>query len=142
KLTGESYCAVYTRTYGLPTVALRYFNIFGPRQDPTSQYAAALPNFIRAYMEERPATIFGDGKQSRDFCFVDNAVEANLLACTAPGAAGEVFNVACGEATDLLQVIDVVAEIVGRRVAPKHEPPRTGDIKHSLADISKAKRIL
>ncbi|MCS6914529.1 MAG: SDR family oxidoreductase [Myxococcales bacterium] len=144
KVTAEYYLAVYHRIYGLPTVALRYFNIFGPRQDPTSQYAAAIPNFISAFLRGEPATIYGDGLQSRDFCFVDNAVEANLLACTTPAdqVAGQVLNIACGEAITLLGVIDTLAEIFGRRIPPRHAPPRPGDIRHSLADISKARQLL
>ncbi len=144
KVTGEHYCSVYHRVYGLPTVALRYFNIFGPRQDPTSQYAAVLPNFITAYLRGEPAVIYGDGGQSRDFCFVDNAVEANLLACAAPldQAGGRVFNVACGESTSLLQVIDALGEIFGKRIDPQHLPPRAGDIRHSLADITRAGQVL
>ena len=142
KLAGEYYMQAFYHSYGLETVALRYFNIFGPRQDPKSQYAAVIPNFVTAALQGRPATIYGDGETSRDFCFVDNAIEANLLACTAPGAAGEVFNIACGESTSLLQTVDIIARIVGKKVAPNHEPPRTGDIKYSLADISKAKRVL
>jgi UDP-glucose 4-epimerase len=142
KLAAEHYLRVYHGVYGLETVALRYFNIFGPRQDPKSQYAAVIPNFVNAALDGRAATIYGDGHTSRDFCFVDNAVEANLLACTAAGAAGELFNIACGESTSLLEAVDAIAEIVGRRVPPKHEAPRTGDIKHSLADIAKAKKIL
>lgn len=142
KLAGEYYMQAFYHSYGLETVALRYFNIFGPRQDPKSQYAAVIPNFVTAALQGRPATIYGDGETSRDFCFVENAVEANLLACTAPGAAGEVFNIACGESTSLLQTIDIIARIVGKKVPPVHEPPRTGDIKFSLADIGKAKKIL
>jgi nucleoside-diphosphate-sugar epimerase len=142
KLASEYYLQAFYHSYGLETVALRYFNIFGPRQDPKSQYAAVIPNFVTAALHGRPATIYGDGQTSRDFCFVENAVEANLLACTAKGAEGQVFNIACGESTSLLQVIDVIAGIVGKRVAPIHEPPRTGDIKHSLADIGKARSIL
>jgi nucleoside-diphosphate-sugar epimerase len=142
KLAGEHYLRVFWLAYGLETVALRYFNVFGPRQDPKSQYAAVIPNFVTAALNGRPATIFGDGGQSRDFCYVDNAVEANLLACTAPGAAGEMFNIACGESTTLLEVVDVIAQIVGKKVAPVHEPPRAGDIRHSLADVSKARRVL
>jgi UDP-glucose 4-epimerase len=142
KLAAEHYMRVFFVSYGLETVALRYFNVFGPRQDPKSQYAAVIPNFVTAALAGRPATIYGDGLQSRDFCFVDNAVEANLLACTAPGATGEVFNIACGESTNLLEVVDVIGEMVGRRIAPTHEPARTGDIRHSLADIGKAQRIL
>jgi UDP-glucose 4-epimerase len=142
KLAGEYYLKVFHASYGLETVALRYFNVFGPRQDPKSHYAAVIPNFVTAALKGRPATIYGDGLQSRDFCFVDNAVEANLLACTAKGAAGEVFNIACGESTTLIQVVEAIAEIVGRRVEPLHGPGRVGDIRHSLADIDKARRVL
>jgi nucleoside-diphosphate-sugar epimerase len=142
KLASEYYCRVFYVSYGLETVALRYFNVFGPRQDPKSQYAAVIPNFVTAALQGRPATIYGDGETSRDFCFVDNAVEANLKACTAAGAAGEVFNVACGERTSLLEVVDIIGEVVGKKIPPKHEPARVGDIKHSLADIDKARRIL
>jgi nucleoside-diphosphate-sugar epimerase len=133
---------VFYGCYGLETVALRYFNVFGPRQDPKSQYAAAIPNFVNAALAGRPATIYGDGGQSRDFCYIDNAVEANLLACTAPNVGGQVFNIACGEATTLLEVIAAVAEITGVKIPPKHDPPRAGDIRHSLADIAKAKKLL
>lgn len=142
KLAGEYYMQAFYHSYGLETVSLRYFNIFGPRQDPKSQYAAVIPNFVTAALHERPATIYGDGHTSRDFCYVDNAVEANLLACTAPGAAGEVFNIACGQSTSLLEVIDIIARIVGKKIPPVHEPPRPGDIRYSLADIGKAQRIL
>jgi nucleoside-diphosphate-sugar epimerase len=142
KLAGEYYMQAFYHSYGLETVALRYFNIFGPRQDPKSQYAAVIPNFVTAALQGRAATIYGDGETSRDFCFVENAVEANLLACTAPGAGGEVFNIACGESTSLLQTVDIIAGIVGKKIPPVHEPPRTGDIKYSLADIGKAKKVL
>jgi nucleoside-diphosphate-sugar epimerase len=142
KLACEYYMQAFYHSYGLETVALRYFNIFGPRQDPKSQYAAVIPNFVTAALHGRAATIYGDGETSRDFCFIENAVEANLLACTAEGAAGQVFNIACGESTSLLQTVDIIARIVGKKIAPNHEPPRTGDIKFSLADIGKARKIL
>jgi nucleoside-diphosphate-sugar epimerase len=142
KLACEYYMQAFYHSYGLETVSLRYFNIFGPRQDPKSQYAAVIPNFVTAALQNRHATIYGDGETSRDFCFIANAVEANLLACAAAGAAGEVFNIACGESTSLNQTIDIIAGIVGKKIPPVHEPPRTGDIKYSLADISKAKKIL
>jgi nucleoside-diphosphate-sugar epimerase len=142
KLAGENYCRVFFGNYGLETVALRYFNVFGPRQDPKSDYAAVIPRFVRAALTGEAPTIFGDGEQSRDFCFVDNAVEANLLAATAPGAAGQVFNVACGERTTLLDVIHALEAIVGRKIAPRHEPPRSGDIRHSLADVGRARAAL
>ena len=142
KLAGEQYCRSFYRSYGLETVALRYFNVFGPRQDPKSQYAAVIPNFVTAALQGRPATIFGDGLTSRDFCFIENVIEANLKACTAAGAAGEMFNIACGQRTTLLEVVDVIGELVGKKIPPVHAPARVGDIKHSLADIGKARRIL
>lgn len=142
KLACERYLRVFYTAYGLETVALRYFNVFGPRQDPKSQYAAVIPNFVTAALAGRPATIYGDGSQSRDFCHIDNVIDANLAACTAKDAPGEVINIACGEATNLLEVVEVVGQMVGRAIPPKHDPPRTGDIKHSLADIGKAKRLL
>jgi len=142
KLAGERYCRVFWLNYGLETVSLRYFNVFGPRQDPQSQYAAVIPRFVNAYLDGVPATVYGDGEQSRDFCFIENTVEANLLACTAPDVAGRTFNIACGERVSLLGVLDTLAEILGRRIPPRHEPARTGDIKHSLADISAARQAL
>ncbi|HEX2571998.1 MAG TPA: SDR family oxidoreductase [Polyangia bacterium] len=142
KLAGEHYCQVFHKCYGLETVALRYFNVFGPRQDPTSQYAAVIPNFVRAALTGGEPLIYGDGQQSRDFCYIENCVEANLLACTAPGAAGQVFNVACAERTTLLDVVNGLSEIVGRPLKPQHAPARAGDIKHSLADITRAREIL
>jgi UDP-glucose 4-epimerase len=142
KLACENFLRVYHGVYGLETVALRYFNVFGPRQDPKSQYAAVVPNFVTATIKGMPATIYGDGQQSRDFCFIENVVEANLLACTAKDAPGEMMNIACGEATTLLQVLETIQEALGKKIPPKHDPPRTGDIRHSLADIAKAQRIL
>ena len=142
KLSCEHYLKVFHVCYKLPTVALRYFNVFGPRQDPKSQYAAVIPNFVTAALTGRPATIYGDGGQTRDFCYIDNVVEANIRACEADGVAGEVFNVACGEAASLLDVVGAVAIETGTKIAPRHEPGRTGDIRHSLADIEKAKRML
>ncbi|HEY3357525.1 MAG TPA: SDR family oxidoreductase [Polyangia bacterium] len=142
KLAGEHYLRCFYLNYGLETVSLRYFNVFGPRQDPKSHYAAVIPRFVNAYIDGVPATIFGDGEQSRDFCFIENTVEANLLACTAPNAAGRTYNIACGERVSLLQVIDILGDIFGGRIAPKHEPGRAGDIKHSLADITAARQAL
>jgi nucleoside-diphosphate-sugar epimerase len=142
KLCGEHYARVFFANYGLETVSLRYFNVFGPRQDPQSQYAAVIPRFIGAYIDGKAATVYGDGEQSRDFCFIENTVEANLLACTAPSAAGRVFNIACHERVTLLQVLDLLADIFGRRIPPHHEPARKGDIKHSLADIGAARQGL
>lgn len=142
KLACEHYLKVFHTCYGLQTVGLRYFNVFGPRQDPKSQYAAAIPNFVTAALGGRPATIYGDGGQTRDFCYIDNVIEANLKACTADDVAGEIFNIACGEAVSLLEVVAIIGDATGGRIAPKHEPGRTGDIRHSLADIEKAKARL
>jgi UDP-glucose 4-epimerase len=142
KLAGEAYCRAFFVCYGLETVALRYFNVFGPHQDPQSQYAAVIPRFVTAGLEGRQPIIFGDGEQSRDFCHIDNAIEANLKACTASGAAGRLFNVACGVRTTLLEVIGALGEILGARIEPIHEAPRAGDIKHSLADIGAARAVL
>jgi nucleoside-diphosphate-sugar epimerase len=142
KLAGEAYCRVFHLNYGLEAVALRYFNVFGPRQDPQSHYAAVIPKFITAALRGEQPVIFGDGEQSRDFCYIDNVVEANLKAMTAPDAPGKVFNVACGERTTLLDLCVELSRIVGKTVTPRHEPPRSGDIKHSLADIERAREIL
>lgn len=142
KLAGEYYCQVFYSVYGLETVSLRYFNIFGPRQDPASQYAAVIPLFIQAMLKGEAPTIFGDGLQSRDFTFVANAVEANLLAATAPKAAGGVFNIACGERYSLLQLVEALNRILNTGVEPVHAESRPGDVKHSLADISQAERLL
>jgi nucleoside-diphosphate-sugar epimerase len=142
KLAGELYCQMFARTMGLETVVLRYFNVFGPRQDPASQYAAVIPRFITAALAQREPVVFGDGKQSRDFCYIDNVVEANLLAAEAPGAVGRVFNIACGAATELNGVLDLLGELVGRKVTARHEPGRPGDVKHSLADIALAEAHL
>ena len=142
KLTGESYCKAFYRSYGVETVVLRYFNVFGPRQDPNSHYAAVIPRFITSAFRGESPVIFGDGEQSRDFCFIDNVVEANLKACTAPGAAGKVFNIACGERITLLDVIRALSAITGRAITPRHEPSRVGDIRHSLADTTRAREVL
>lgn len=142
KLTGEHYCRVYHRLYGLETVSLRYFNIFGPRQDPNSHYSAVIPLFIKAALQGDQPTIFGDGEQSRDFTYVQNAVSTNLNACTAPNAAGKYYNIACGERFTLNQLLTMVGEIMGKKLTAQYAPPRPGDIKHSLADISAAKRDL
>lgn len=142
KLAGEGYCRAFHRVYGLQTVALRYFNVFGPGQDPQSQYAAVIPNFITAALEGRPPIVHGDGEQSRDFTFVDNAVEANLLAARAEGAAGQAFNIACGERTSLNEIVAQLAALTGGEIEPVNTDPRPGDVRHSLADISKARAIL
>ncbi len=142
KLAAEHYCRVFTQVYGLETVSLRYFNVFGPRQDPHSQYAAVIPIFINALLKGRAPVIYGDGRQSRDFTYVANNVAANLLACTAPGAAGQVFNIACGKRYDLLQLLELLRKYTGVEIAPLHDAPRPGDVRHSLADISRAAEVL
>ena len=141
KLTGELYCQMYARTFGVETVVLRYFNVFGPRQDPTSQYAAVIPRFVTAALAGEQPVIFGDGSQSRDFCFIDNVVDANLRAAEAPGpeVSGRVFNIACGTATDLNTVVRLVGELTGKPLQARYQPPRAGDVKHSLADIEQAR---
>ena len=144
KLTGEQYCQVFAGAYGLETVCLRYFNVFGPRQDPKSEYAAVIPRFITAALADEPVTIYGDGTQSRDFCFIENTVEANLQASSAPAdqVSGRVFNVACGEATTLNQVVELLGGIVGRKIPVEYAPGRVGDVKHSLAEITEARTRL
>ena len=144
KLTGELYCQMYARTFDLETVVLRYFNVFGPRQDPNSQYAAVIPRFITAALSGGSPVIFGDGTQSRDFCFIDNVVDANLRAAEVPAAqvSGRVFNIACGAATDLNTVVKLIGELTGKPLQARHEPGRKGDVKHSLADISAARERL
>lgn len=143
KLTGESYCRAFYHSYGLETVILRYFNIFGPRQDPTSQYASVIPRFASALKggRSRPV-IFGDGNQTRDFTYVENVVEANLLACFAPKAPGQALNVACGQSVSVLHLLENMAQILGVQAEPEFAPPRPGDVRHSMADISRAREIL
>ncbi len=144
KLATEKYCAAFYSVYGLETVALRYFNIFGPRQDPGSQYAAVIPLFITRAMSGVAPVVHGDGLQSRDFTFVDNAVSANLLACEAPAekVAGEFFNVACGTRYSLLDVLKGIGDGLGEKITPKHEPTRAGDVRDSLADITKIQQAM
>jgi UDP-glucose 4-epimerase len=144
KYMGEVYCRQFTRLYGLETVALRYFNVFGPRQDPNSAYAAVIPNFITAISKGEPPEVHGDGLQSRDFTFVRDVVAANLAAAAGPAeSAGEVFNIACGHRATLLELIDMIAEVLGvAAVEPRFGPPRPGDVRHSQADIGKAEQLL
>ena len=142
KAAGEQYAAIWTRLYGVETVGLRYFNVFGPRQDPKSEYAAVIPRFILWGLRGRPLEIHGDGHQSRDFTYVDNVVEANLLAARARAGAGEAFNVGCGSRVSLLDIVERLETILGRKLERKHTPPRSGDVPHTLADVSKAKRLL
>ncbi len=142
KAAGEQYAAVWSRLYGVETVGLRYFNVFGPKQDPASEYAAVIPRFILWALQRAPLEVHGDGTQSRDFTYIDNVVEANLLASRAPGAAGEVFNVGCGSRVSLLAIIASLERLVGRPLQRNHTPGRAGDVAHTLADVSKAKRLL
>ncbi|MCC6801595.1 MAG: SDR family oxidoreductase [Anaerolineae bacterium] len=142
KLAGEYYCQAFTQVYGLETVALRYFNVFGPRQDETSQYAAVIPKFIAAMLAGKPPTIYGDGLQSRDFTYVDNVVHGNLLAIKAPAVTGEVMNMATGGNVTLLQLVDKLNALLGTSIEPVHTAPRPGDIKFSRADINKAIELL
>lgn len=142
KMAGELYCRVFARAYGLSTVSLRYFNVFGPLQDAQSQYAAVIPQFIAAILAGTPVEIHGDGLQSRDFTYVDNVVLADLLAAETPGLQGEVFNVACGERLTILDVAEAIERVVGRSVERRHTPLRRGDVRHSLADISQARTRL
>jgi nucleoside-diphosphate-sugar epimerase len=142
KLAAEGYCRAFTRVYGLETVAVRYFNVFGPRQDPLSQYAAVIPRFITAALNDEPPVIFGEGEQSRDFTYIDNTVEGTLLASAADGVAGETFNVACGEATTLNQLLEHIREISGKLVEAVYEEPQPGDLQRSQADISRAREAL
>ena len=142
KLAGEGYCRAFYLSYGLETVSLRYFNVFGPRQDPSSQYAAVIPIFISALLEGQPPPVEGDGLQSRDFTYVTDVVRANLLACRAPEAAGQVINVACGTRHTLLELIDALNHLMGTDIAPVFGPPRPGDVRHSCADIARAQRLL
>jgi len=142
KYVGELYAHAFGRCYGLENVSLRYFNIFGPRQDPDSPYSGVLSRFATAFLEEQPPVIYGDGEQTRDFTFVDNAVQANLLACEAPGVSGGVFNVGTGGRVSLNQTLELLRRITGKRLEAKYDPPREGDIRDSQADIGKARELL
>ena len=142
KYVGELYCQTFGRCYGLENVALRYFNIFGPRQDPGSPYSGVLSKFCTAFLEDVPPLVFGDGEQTRDFTYVDNAVQANLLACEAPNASGKVFNVGVGGRVSLNEVLRELARITGKTLAATYEAPRDGDIRDSQADISQARETL
>jgi nucleoside-diphosphate-sugar epimerase len=142
KLAGEYYAKVFYEVFGLETISLRYFNVFGPHQDPTSQYAAAIPAFVTAILKDEQPTVYGDGKQSRDFTYVDNVVEANLLAAGAKKTSGEVINIACGQAVTVNETIRLINELVGKNIKPIYTDPRPGDVKHSLADIVLAKKTI
>jgi nucleoside-diphosphate-sugar epimerase len=142
KLVGEHYCRLFSGLYGLATHSLRYFNVFGPRQDPRSEYAAVIPKFVSTLLADRSPTIFGDGKQSRDFVYVGDVVQANLRACHLTGSAGEVFNVAMGRAYTLLQLLRTIQKITEKDILPVFAPPRPGDIRHSRAATQKIQRML
>jgi UDP-N-acetylglucosamine/UDP-N-acetyl-alpha-D-glucosaminouronate 4-epimerase len=142
KLTGELLCEVFTRIYGLETVVLRYFNVFGPRQDPTSEYAAVIPRFLTALLKGRRPIIFGDGEQTRDFTYIANVVQANLLAASSADAVGHAMNIGCGEQISLNKVLEVAGVLVATTVKAEYRDPRPGDVHDSLADISLAIRLL
>lgn len=142
KLAGELYMQAFASSYGLETVCLRYFNVFGPRQDPNSPYSAVIPLFVSALLAGKQPIIFGDGSQSRDFTFVGNVASANLKAAAAPGISGNVYNVACGGSLTLLELLKYICELLDKPFAPEFGPPRTGDVLHSWADISAAQRDL
>ncbi len=143
KLVGEQYCQLFFKLYGLETICLRYFNVFGPNQDPNSVYSAVIPLFIKAIFKDKQPIIFGDGLTSRDFTYVDNNIEANILACTAPkAAAGEIINLACGYEISLNQLAEKINSYLGKKIGVSYQPERVGDVKHSLADIAKAERLL
>jgi len=142
KLAAEGYTRVFAGLYGMRTVSLRYFNVFGPRQDPTSAYAAAIPKFITAYMERRAPVVFDDGRQSRDFTFVDNVVEANVRAAAAPALAGESVNIAAGAPHSVLELLRAISAAFGYWLEPEFKPARPGDIRDSHADITLARRLI
>jgi nucleoside-diphosphate-sugar epimerase len=142
KYVGELYAQLFGRVYGLENVSLRYFNIFGPRQDPGSPYSGVLAKFCTAFLEDTQPVIFGDGEQTRDFTFVENAVQANLLACEAPNVSGKVFNVGTGERLSLNRTVELLCNISGKRLEARHDPPRDGDIRDSQADIAQAREFL
>ena len=142
KLAGEYYAKVFYEVFGLETISLRYFNVFGPHQDPTSQYAAAIPAFVTAVLKNQQPNVFGDGQQSRDFTYIDNIIEANLLAAQAEHTAGEVLNIACGKAVTVNETIDIINDLLGKNIKPIYTDTRPGDIKHSLADITLAEKLL
>jgi nucleoside-diphosphate-sugar epimerase len=142
KLAGEYYCRVFSGLYGLETISLRYFNVFGPKQDPNSQYAAVIPRFIRSALRNEALEVHGDGLQSRDFTYIDNVVDANLLAARSQGGIGEAFNVAQGKCFTILELVDLLEKIFEKKLTRFHAPARAGDVRQTLADISRAEKIL
>jgi len=142
KFAGESYCRAFTATYGLETVVIRYFNVFGPRQDPDGEYSAVIPIFVTLMLAGKQPTIYGDGKQSRDFTYIDNVVAGNLAAAESPKASGQVFNVACGSQFTLLDLVAAINEVIGTNIKPIFAEARKGDVRESLADITAAREVL
>ena len=142
KLVGEYYARVFYESYGLETISLRYFNVFGPHQDPESQYAAAIPAFVSAILKGEQPLIYGDGEQTRDFTHIDNVVEANMLAAAAKTTRGQVINVACGQSVTINQVINTINKLLGTDLKPRYTPPRAGDVMHSLADVTLAREVI
>lgn len=142
KLTCEHYCQVFYKAYGLETLSLRYFNVFGPRQDPTSQYAAVIPAFVSALLKDRQPIVFGDGEQTRDFTYVQNVINANMLAAEAPNAQGQVVNIACQQRVSLNQILVILRELLNKDIPAKYADLRPGDVRDSLADITRAKKVL
>ena len=141
KYVGERYCKLYYELYGLETISLRYFNVFGPGQDPSSEYSAVIPKFINCLLNNRPITIYGDGEQSRDFTFVENVVQANMLALNAAAAGGEMCNVGCGERISLNRLVVLLETEIGRKARVIRVEPRLGDVRHSLADVDRARAV-
>jgi UDP-glucose 4-epimerase len=142
KLAGEGYCQAFAASYGLETVVIRYFNVFGPRQDPNGEYSAVIPKFVVMMLAGKRPTVFGDGGQSRDFTYVENVVLGNLAAAESPAASGRVFNVACGKQYSLLELIASINRVLGTKIEPNFEPARAGDVRDSLADITAARDVL
>jgi len=142
KLAGEYYCRIFSEIYGLETASLRYFNVFGPRQSLENEYAVVIPKFITCMLRDEEPPVHGDGKQTRDFTYVQNVVQANIKAATAPGIKCEVFNIACGKAYSILDIIKYVNKILKKEIKPKLGPIRPGDVKHTLADITRAKKLI
>ena len=142
KLAGEQYCVTFAKTFGLETVSLRYFNVFGPRQNPESKYSAVIPMFISQMMKGESPVVDWDGKQSRDFSYIANVVEANLRSCVTPGISGEVFNVACGTTTSVIDIVNSINKILGKNIRPIYAPKRSGDVRKTYADVSKIKHLL
>jgi UDP-glucose 4-epimerase len=142
KLAAENYCVTFAKTFGLETVSLRYFNVFGPRQNPESKYSAVIPMFIFRMLKGKSPIVEWDGKQSRDFTYVSNVVEANLKACTTPGISGEVFNTACGTTTSVIEIVHALNRILKTKIKPKYGPKRHGDVRTTYADITKLTKLL